>query len=94
MPESTIAIAGVFAVVISPSDQNGRTPDAVGHSWFELGTEESSTVESCVIVRPGFFAMTRIFFAFTVTATELTNLYESLTPSELLSIRSACLKAS
>ncbi len=36
MPESTIAIAGVFAVVISSSDQNGRTPDAVGHSWLEL----------------------------------------------------------
>ncbi len=62
MPESTIAMVGVFAVVNSSSDQNGRTPDAVGHSCFELRTvPDSLTRESCVIVRPGFFAMTGIF---------------------------------
>jgi hypothetical protein len=44
MPESTIAIVGNCAFVVSL--HIGRTPDAVGQTWFEVGSADSFTCES------------------------------------------------
>ena len=79
MPESTIAIVGRFCE--PESFHSGRTPEAVGHTWFEVGADASSIVASLVIVRPGILASARTFLALIVTATELRKSYWSFTCS-------------
>ena len=44
MPESTIAIVGMFADELGLV-HNGRTPDAVGQTWFDVGVTPSSSFD-------------------------------------------------
>jgi hypothetical protein len=82
IPESTIAIVGIRPLA-GRFPQRGFTPEAVVHRCLDVGATEplSFTGASKVTVRPGMRASCRTFLAFSVTATELTKLYLSLTCS-------------
>jgi hypothetical protein len=71
----------VLALHEPDSGQKGRTPDAVGQTWFDVGVEASSIFASLVIVRPGILASARTFLALIVTATEPTKLNLPMTRS-------------